>query len=52
MHASLRAIIDLIKRATLAEPVPEIQPLSAAEAVHQAIADRTAPPKTVLDTTT
>ena len=47
--AAMRAVVDLVARGYLAEPAPDIQPLTRVQAVHEAIADRTAPAKTVLD---
>jgi hypothetical protein len=46
---ALTAVVDLVTRGVLDEPAPEIRPLTDAREVHQAIADRSAPPKTVLD---
>jgi NADPH2:quinone reductase len=45
---ALTAVITLVARGTLSEPRPAIEPLEHAAAVHQAIADRRAPAKTVL----
>jgi hypothetical protein len=45
----LYGLVDLIARDELDEPMPTVAPLGEAAAVHQAFADRTAPPKTVLD---
>lgn len=49
IHAALAAVVDLISRGSLREPAPDVQPLTSARRVHAAIADRTAPAKTVLD---
>jgi len=49
VRAALRAVVDLVASGNLAEPAPDIEPLTRVRAVHEAIADRTAPAKTVLD---
>jgi len=49
VRAALRAVVDLVARGQLAEPMPDIQPLTRVSSVHEAIADRSAPAKTVLD---
>jgi NADPH2:quinone reductase len=45
---ALSAVTGLVARGVLREPAPAIEPLENAVRVHQAIADRTAPPKTLL----
>jgi len=49
VRAALRAVVDLVARGHLAEPMPDVVPLTGVRAVHEAIAARTAPAKTVLD---
>jgi NADPH2:quinone reductase len=49
VQAALYGLVDLMARGALDEPRPAVVPLGEAAAVHQAFADRTAPPKTVLD---
>lgn len=46
--SALTAVITLVARGVLTEPPPAVEPLEHAAAVHQAIADRRAPAKTVL----
>jgi NADPH2:quinone reductase len=46
--AALSAVVDLVHRDVLREPVPAIVPLDRVAEVHQALEDRTAPAKTVL----
>lgn len=45
---ALAAIVALVARGSLQEPAAAIEPLENAASVHQAIEDRTAPPKTLL----
>lgn len=45
---ALSAVITLVARGILSGPRPAVEPLEQAAAVHQAIADRRAPAKTVL----
>jgi NADPH:quinone reductase len=45
---ALAAVVTLVARGVLTEPRPALEPLEAAAAVHQAIADRRAPAKTIL----
>jgi NADPH2:quinone reductase len=49
VRAALRAVVDVVARGQLAEPMPDIQPLTRVSAVHEAIGSRSAPAKTVLD---
>jgi len=49
IQAALTAVVDLFTRGYLAEPAPEVRPLTDVQRVHEAIAERTAPAKTVLD---
>jgi hypothetical protein len=49
VQAALYGLVDLLARGALDEPAPAVAALGDAAAVHQAFADRTAPPKTVLD---
>ena len=48
INEALSAVISLVSRGALHEPTPAIAPLDAAAAVHQALANRTAPTKTLL----
>lgn len=41
-------MVDLLHRGLLREPLPVVLPLERAAEVHQALENRTAPPKTVL----
>jgi NADPH2:quinone reductase len=45
---ALTAVTSLVVRGHLRQPAPTIEPLENARAVHEAIANRTAPHKTVL----
>jgi hypothetical protein len=49
IQAALHGLVDLLARGALDEPAPAVAALGDAAAVHQAFADRAAPPKTVLD---
>lgn len=48
---ALTAVIALVARGTLNEPVPAVEPLGNARMVHAALESRTAPAKTVLAVT-
>lgn len=48
LKAAATAVADLLHRGLLREPVPVVLPLERAAEVHQALDNRTAPPKTVL----
>jgi len=49
IKAALTAVVALVDRGLLAEPAPDVQPLSQVRHVHQAFDNRSAPAKTVLD---
>jgi NADPH:quinone reductase len=46
--AAATAVVDLLHRGLLREPAPMVLPLKRAAEAHQALENRTAPPKTVL----
>jgi NADPH2:quinone reductase len=48
LKATATAVVDLLHRGLLREPVPVVLPLERAAEVHRALENRTAPPKTVL----
>lgn len=48
LKAAATALVDLLHRGLLREPVPVVLPLERAAEIHQALENRTAPPKTVL----
>lgn len=48
VSAATRAVIDLVHRGVLDEPAPAFVPLDRVGEVHQALENRTAPPKTVI----
>jgi len=48
VHDALAAVVALVARGALKEPAPAIEPLESAASVHQAIEERTAPPKALL----
>ncbi|MGH3431032.1 MAG: quinone oxidoreductase family protein [Terriglobales bacterium] len=49
IRTALTSVLALLDRRLLAEPSPDIQPLSRVRDVHEALENRTAPHKTVLD---
>jgi NADPH2:quinone reductase len=49
IKTALTAVVALIDRGLLAEPAPDVQPLTQVRRVHQALENRSAPAKTVLD---
>jgi NADPH2:quinone reductase len=49
IKAALTAVVALVDRGLLAEPAPDVQPLSQVRHVHRAFDNRSAPAKTVLD---
>jgi NADPH:quinone reductase len=52
VQGGLLAITALLTRGVLRQPRPKVEPLAAAAEVHQAIEERRAPAKTILDTST
>jgi NADPH:quinone reductase len=49
IQTALTSVVSLLDRGLLAEPPPDIQPFAKVRELHEALENRTAPPKSVLD---